>query len=125
MLRHPDMLRTTRPSGAGFLALAAFALGAALFATGCPAEYPSCDTDKDCHAKEFCVANKCQQCRDTRDCPAGAQCSNGACSAIAGFCKDRSQCAAGQECIGNRCRPCEADGECGAGLKCMQGQCKK
>jgi peptidoglycan-associated lipoprotein len=87
--------------------------------------YPVCDTDKECKPKEFCVARKCQQCRDTRDCPAGAQCSNGACKAIAGYCTDRSQCGAGQECIANRCRPCEADGECGPGLKCMQGQCKK
>jgi peptidoglycan-associated lipoprotein len=99
--------------------------GVLLAVASCGPNYPACDTDKDCHAKEFCVANKCQQCRDTRDCQAGYQCSNGACGAIAGYCSNRSQCAAGQECIGNRCRPCEADGECGPGLKCMQGQCKK
>jgi hypothetical protein len=61
MPRHPDNMRAARPSGAGYHALAAFALGVALFATGCPADYPSCETDKDCHPKEFCVANKCQQ----------------------------------------------------------------
>lgn len=91
----------------------------------CGPTYPACDTDKNCKPKEFCVARKCQQCRDTNDCPAGYQCANGACGAIAGYCTDRSQCAAGQECIANRCRPCESDGECGPGLKCMQGQCKK
>jgi len=91
----------------------------------CGPTYPNCETDKDCQEhKEFCVARTCQKCRDTRDCPAGQQCSNGKCGGIQGYCTDRSQCG-GQECIGNRCRPCESDGECGPGLKCMQGQCKK
>jgi peptidoglycan-associated lipoprotein len=99
--------------------------GVLLAISGCGPNYPACDTDKDCKPKEFCVARKCQQCRDTNDCPAGYQCANGKCGAISGYCTDRSQCAAGQECIANRCRPCESDGECGPGLKCMQGQCKK
>jgi peptidoglycan-associated lipoprotein len=99
--------------------------GVLLAAAGCGNTYPECDTDKECKAKEFCVARKCQKCRDTRDCPAGQQCSNGMCGAIPGFCSDRSQCGAGQECIANRCRACESDGECGPGLKCLQGQCKK
>jgi peptidoglycan-associated lipoprotein len=93
--------------------------------SGCGPNYPACDTDKECKPKEFCVARKCQQCRDTGDCTAGNECRNGKCGAISGFCSNRSQCAAGQECIANRCRPCESDGECGVGLKCMQGQCKK
>src|SRR3954447_1965879 len=101
--------------------LLAFAI---LAAAGCKPDYPSCDTDKDCKPKEFCVARKCQQCRDTRDCPTGSQCNAGKCGAIPGYCTDRSQCG-GQECIANRCRGCESDGECGVGLKCMQGQCKK
>jgi peptidoglycan-associated lipoprotein len=93
---------------------------------GCgPGPYPNCDNDKDCKPKEFCVARKCQQCRQTTDCPAGTQCNAGKCGAIPGFCTDRSQCGNGQECINNTCRPCESDGECGVGLKCMQGQCKK
>ena len=99
--------------------------GVLLAFAGCGPTYPACDTDKDCKEKEFCVARTCQKCRDTRDCPAGQQCSNGKCGAIQGYCTDRSQCGGGQECIGNRCRPCESDGECGPGLKCMQGQCKK
>jgi len=99
--------------------------GVLLASAGCGPTYPACDTDKDCKEKEFCVARTCQKCRDTRDCPAGQQCSNGKCGAIPGYCTDRSQCGGGQECIGNRCRPCESDGECGPGLKCMQGQCKK
>jgi peptidoglycan-associated lipoprotein len=99
--------------------------GVLLAVAGCGPNYPACDTDKDCKPKEFCVARKCQQCRDTRDCPAGSQCSNGKCGAISGYCSDKSQCPAGTECIANRCRACESDGECGPGLKCLQGQCKK
>src|SRR5688572_4004130 len=99
--------------------------GVVLAIASCGPSYPACDGDKDCKPKEFCVARKCQQCRDTNDCSAGYSCNNGKCSAIAGYCSDRSQCAAGQECIANRCRACESDGECGPGLKCLQGQCKK
>lgn len=91
----------------------------------CKPDYPACDKDTDCKPKEFCVARKCQQCRDTRDCQAGFQCSAGKCTAISGYCTDKSQCPAGQECIANRCRPCEGDAECPAGLKCMQGSCRK
>src|SRR5438045_9670834 len=36
-----------------------------LLPAGCRPDYPSCETDKDCHEKEFCVARKCQQCRDS------------------------------------------------------------
>jgi peptidoglycan-associated lipoprotein len=101
------------------------AAGMLLAVAGCKPDYPACDTDKDCKPKEFCVARKCAQCRDSHDCAAGQQCSNGKCSAIPGYCTDRSQCPSGQECIANRCRACEADTECPAGLKCMQGMCKK
>lgn len=96
-----------------------------LAGVGCKPDYPNCDTDKDCKEKEFCVNRKCQQCRDTRDCPEGTSCTAGKCSAIPGYCRDRSQCPAGQECIANRCRPCETDAECPSGLKCMQGRCAK
>jgi peptidoglycan-associated lipoprotein len=99
--------------------------GVLLAVAGCKPDYPACETDKDCKPKEFCVARKCQQCRDSRDCATGFQCGNGKCGAIPGFCSNRSQCAAGQECILNRCRPCAADNECPAGLRCSQGQCSK
>jgi peptidoglycan-associated lipoprotein len=71
------------------------------------------------------VARKCQQCRDTRDCPDGQACNAGKCGAISGFCRDKSQCPAGQECIANRCRPCTADGECPTGMRCNRGQCMR
>src|SRR3954447_17790619 len=89
--------------------LLAFAI---LAFAGCKPDYPTCDTDKDCKPKEFCVARKCQQCRDQRDCPTGSPGNAGNLSAIPGFCADRSQCASGQECIAKRCRACESDGEC-------------
>ena len=70
--------------------VAAMILTLGLFAGGCKPDYPSCETDKDCHPKEFCVANKCQQCRDSADCPAGNTCNAGKCTPIAGYCKSNS-----------------------------------
>jgi peptidoglycan-associated lipoprotein len=101
--------------------------GVLLAVAGCGPNYPACETDKDCkqNPKEFCVARKCQQCRDSRDCPTGNQCNAGRCGPIAGYCTDRSQCAAGQECIANRCRACSTDNDCPSGLRCTQGQCRK
>ena len=77
-----------------------------LATTACKPEYPTCETDKDCKAKEFCVARKCQQCRDNSNCGEGQECSNGKCSVIVGYCRDASQCQPGQVCAGNRCRSC-------------------
>ncbi len=61
----------------------------AVAVAGCTPDYPSCETDKDCHDKEFCVARKCQQCRDSKDCPAGQSCNSGKCDAIPGYCKQQ------------------------------------
>jgi hypothetical protein len=47
-------------------------------------DYPNCETDKDCQEKEFCVARKCQQCRDANDCRRSVV-QAGACKAIAGY----------------------------------------
>lgn len=102
-------------------------LGAVLFAVialpACRPEYPNCDSDKDCHEKEYCVGRKCQQCRDDKDCPPGQACAAGKCEAIPGYCASKAQCPPGQECIGNRCKPCAADGECPSGTKCVRGEC--
>lgn len=105
------------------LPLGFFFAGLLLAVAGCKPDYPACDTDKDCKEKEFCVARKCQQCRDSRDCAQGQSCTAGKCSAIAGFCTTKAQCPAGQECIANRCRPCEADNECPSGTICLAGKC--
>ena len=95
----------------------------AVVVPACKADYPSCENDKDCHEKEFCVERKCQQCRQTADCPTGTQCAAGKCERIPGFCRDKSECPAKQECIGNRCRACTANSECPAGSKCVAGSC--
>ncbi len=104
----------------GFLVATLF-----LATTGCKPDYPTCDTDKDCKAKEFCIGRTCVQCRDSNDCGPGAQCSNGKCNAIPGYCTDKSQCPAGLECLGNRCRPCQSDLECAAGNICEAGRCTR
>jgi peptidoglycan-associated lipoprotein len=98
-------------------------LMASLGLSGCKADYPSCETDKECHEKEFCVARKCQQCRDSADCPAGQACSAGKCDAIPGYCKSKSECPANQECIANKCRACVSDKECPGGGHCVKGAC--
>ncbi len=105
----------------GSIAAAAFAL---VIASGCTPDYPKCETDKDCAAKkEFCVAGKCQQCRQSSDCQEGFACNSGRCDKIPGFCQNKSQCPAGQECVANRCRGCQSDKECPAGAKCWKGVC--
>ena len=104
----------------GFLVAGLLAATAA-----CKPDYPACDTDKDCKKKEFCVARKCQQCRDSNDCGEGRECSNGKCNVILGYCRDVSQCQPGEVCMGNRCRGCMADTECPAGLICEGGRCSR
>jgi peptidoglycan-associated lipoprotein len=110
-----------RPHQFVLLGLCAAAL--VIGAQACRPDYPTCETDKDCHGKEFCVARKCQQCRDSADCPAGNSCNAGKCEKIAGYCTKKSDCPAGQECIANRCKPCAANSECPSGTYCVAGAC--
>jgi peptidoglycan-associated lipoprotein len=105
------------------LLLSALLAAAVVGGTGCKPDYPTCETDKDCHNKEFCVARKCQQCRDTADCPAGSSCNAGKCAPIPGYCRGKSDCPANQECIANRCRGCASDAECPSGHFCVNGAC--
>jgi len=106
------------------LLLSALLAAAALpIMAGCRPDYPSCETDKDCHDKEFCVARKCQQCRDSADCPVGSSCNAGRCVAIPGYCRSKSDCPAGEECLANRCHACQADKECPGGQFCVKGVC--
>jgi peptidoglycan-associated lipoprotein len=124
MPKHPVNLRAARyPYGASPIALFAVAVATLFVASGCPADYPSCETDKDCHAKEFCVANKCQQCRDSNDCPAGQSCKAGKCEAIPGYCRSKADCPANQECIASKCKACANDKECPGGQHCVKGAC--
>jgi peptidoglycan-associated lipoprotein len=100
-------------------------LSLVVMGVGCKPDYPSCDTNQDCKEKEYCVARKCQQCRDSNDCGPGKSCTNGACKAIPGYCTSRAQCGLGQDCIANRCRSCIADDECPSGTLCLNGLCEK
>ncbi len=101
----------------------AIVLGLAL--TGCKAQYPACNVDRDCKDKEFCVDRKCQQCRNSWDCGHGLACNVGLCSPIPGYCHDRSECPGGRECFANHCRGCLLDSECSSGTRCDQGSCIK
>lgn len=100
------------------VALTAIALSA------CKPDYPSCETDRDCREKEFCVDRKCQQCRQNGDCPTGQACTQGKCNAIPGYCSANASCPTGTLCINNQCRPCAADNECPTPAICHKGTCK-
>jgi peptidoglycan-associated lipoprotein len=82
----------------------------AIAIAGCSPDYPKCDTDEDCHEKEFCVNGMCQQCRNDADCLAGQTCAAGRCEAIRNYCTTTSECGMDEECQANRCvkKPQEA-----------------
>ena len=100
-------------------------IATALFATGCKPKYPTCKKDAHCNEGEFCVNNICQQCRDSGDCEAGQECTEGSCRVIPGYCTTAAECADGQVCRNNQCGPCVANGDCAEGLVCMEGICGK
>ena len=75
----------------------------AVIAAACSPDYPKCDTDDECQAKEFCVNGMCQQCRGDQDCGPGRACTKGACQPIPGYCTSASDCGQGQECRNNLC----------------------
>src|SRR5881394_142944 len=81
----------------------ATALVAAAFAAGCTPDYPNCETDKNCaDKKEFCVAGKCQQCRDAKDCPSGTKCWKGTCDNRK-HCTKEDDCAQNEDCTNGVC----------------------
>jgi peptidoglycan-associated lipoprotein len=93
-----------RAKRVAFPALAALAVGVALWGAGCGPKYPACDDDKDCKPSEFCVNKQCQQCRDDANCAPGQSCNAGACGDIPGYCDETKACPGDQECVGNRCQ---------------------
>src|SRR5215203_1206173 len=111
------------PLGVSALAFAVVALAVAFSVAGCDPDYPDCETDKQCHAKEFCVNRKCQQCRDSNDCPGGHACKANKCEAISGYCRSKADCPANQECIASKCKACANDKECPGGQHCVKGTC--
>jgi hypothetical protein len=104
------------------LGLAGILAAITLLGAGCKPDYPTCETDKDCHEKEFCVGRKCEQCRDAKDCAEGQACNAGKCEAIAGYCKSKADCPANQACIANKCQACKGDKDCAGGF-CVKGAC--
>jgi peptidoglycan-associated lipoprotein len=97
-----------------------------LWLSGCPAKYPACSNDKDCHPNEYCVNQQCQQCRDDKDCTGGQTCNKGRCETPAAkTCGGDSECPADESCIDGACKPCAGDGQCGEGGKCQNGRCKR
>lgn len=95
----------------------------ALLTAACGPKYPSCETDSDCQAQEYCVNSRCQQCRDHADCPDELACKDGACAQVPGFCRSSDDCGGGQVCRDHRCSPCLAAGDCADGMACIDGAC--
>jgi peptidoglycan-associated lipoprotein len=96
----------------------------ALWACGSKPKQPGCKTDKDCKSPLVCAQNKCVECTEDSQCPAGKSCQSNACVAKA-QCINDDQCPAGQVCQAGACKPCASDGECGPGGTCEAGACKK
>ena len=88
-----------------------------------------CNTDNDCGSTEFCVNNKCSECKTNAQCtkdPTKKVCNAGTC---VGCAKD-SDCAAGFVCDPNQnicyhpkartqCITCATDADCATGFTCV------
>jgi peptidoglycan-associated lipoprotein len=131
--------------------LTAAAVGLVVAACGPEIKYPSCDTDADCKTNaegtgvdEYCVNQKCQECREDTHCDAGQECKSGRCEAksecpcdeplicqlkkcVQPECVTDEDCSDGKKCESNTCMSagCTADQECGAGMTCNNGVCEQ
>lgn len=92
---------------------------------GCSPTYPDCDNDEHCKEKsEYCVNQKCQQCRETSHCETCQQCAAGRCEVIEGCCQTDGDCSLGQKCRDGQCGPeCLETSDCAPGNKCSSGRC--
>lgn len=104
-----------------------------MLAGGCGPKYPSCAGDQHCKSKgEFCLDQKCAQCRETKHC-SGADndpcvtCTAGACGRSEGCCANNLDCGPGQKCSANKCAAeCASDDDCGPGRTCNdKGACAR
>lgn len=94
--------------------------------------YPDCRNDDDCRDQnperpvEYCLNQKCQECRVDEHCNAsGTRCVGGACEKIPGWCQGDSDCVGKQKCWDNQCGPeCRADSDCSNGEVCRNGACQ-
>lgn len=116
--------------GATSAVLAVILLIASVGLSGCGPTYPNCANDDTCKSKgEFCVNNKCAQCRVDANCPGAANdacavCTAGACGRKADCCTNKMDCGNGKKCDANKCvAECGADTDCPAGAKCTNGAC--
>jgi len=102
-----------------------------LYFGGCKPTYPNCNGDTDCpgnaEGKEWCVDNRCQQCRPApagqNDCGPGRQCKSGRCESTPGYCAKNTDCPSGL-CQQNRCAACKEDAQCPGGTRCSAGHCE-
>ncbi len=101
-----------------------------LWLAACGPAYPNCANDDNCKQKgEYCLNNKCAQCRVDANCPGAdsdkcVSCNAGACGRKADCCSSNLDCGPGKKCAGNKCvAQCTGDAECGAGMKCQAGAC--
>lgn len=114
--------------------LALFSLALTVLVSGCGPAYPNCSGDENCKSKgEYCLNNKCAQCRLDSHCPGAdtdkcVTCQAGACGRKADCCSSNLDCGAGKKCdaTANKCvNQCAGDGDCPAGQKCnASGACE-
>jgi len=90
---------------------------------GCRPHYPNCKHDEQCQENEYCVNNRCQQCRDNSDCAQGKECAVGVCREIPSYCQQSTDCEQGLVCKNNRCEVCTAKEDCPKGTVCIEGTC--
>ncbi len=122
---------TGRGAKAATIGLAAMVVLASAVVTGCGPKYPNCGTDSTCQSHgEYCLNNKCAQCRETAHCAnadsdACVTCEGGACGRKPGCCANNLDCASGKKCNENKCiAECQGDADCTGGKTCSaDGAC--
>ncbi len=97
-------------------------------AAACGPDYPNCETDDHCTEQgEYCVNQKCSQCRLDEHCAdePGQRCVAGACEKIPGWCQSDNDCSGQEKCREEQCGPqCLSNDECGDTEECKNGACQ-
>ena len=113
------------------IAMLILVFGMALAIAGCGPAYPKCENDDHCKEKgEYCLQQKCAQCREAKHCPGADEdrcvtCDKGACGRKANCCSNNLDCGRGQQCKMNHCvAECSTSDECVEGKVCNdKGAC--
>lgn len=104
-------------------------VAAALLLSACGPDYPDCEDDSHCQEKgEFCLNQKCAQCREDANCKGTCQqcATSGKCEKIVGCCASNNDCPSGKVCRGNVCgNECDEQNPCAAGFVCQENRCVK